>query len=257
MMIGNMEPISHTTQPIVTGSGVVAIKTNDFVMLAADTLGSYGSLARYHNIHRIRKINPYTVLGAGGEISDFQSVLDSLHELSQENVNYNDNVKLHANEIHNYVSRICYHRRSKANPYYNQFIVGGMMGENHDIPYLGYTDLYGTTYIDDYATTGFGLYYAMPLLRKHYRNDLSLNEARTVIALGMKVLFYRDCKMINKFQFCVIDKHGVNISEPVALDTAWDLSEINPVPKKPLYPKLDDEEKVEEIDIDPEQNDEQ
>ncbi len=37
----------HTLKPIVTGSSVVGIKYRDGVMLAADTLASYGSLARY------------------------------------------------------------------------------------------------------------------------------------------------------------------------------------------------------------------
>ncbi len=37
----------HTLRPIVTGSSVVGIKYRDGVMLAADTLGSYGNLARY------------------------------------------------------------------------------------------------------------------------------------------------------------------------------------------------------------------
>lgn len=41
-------------------------------MVAADTLGSYGSMARYLNCPRVMKVNDQTLLGAGGDIADFQ-----------------------------------------------------------------------------------------------------------------------------------------------------------------------------------------
>ncbi|CAN0329823.1 unnamed protein product [Discosporangium mesarthrocarpum] len=47
-------PISHTTRPMVTGTSVLGIKYKDGVMLAADTLASYGSLARYKSVERIK-----------------------------------------------------------------------------------------------------------------------------------------------------------------------------------------------------------
>ncbi len=39
-------PFKATTSPIVTGSSVLGIKYRDGVMMAADTLGSYGSMVR-------------------------------------------------------------------------------------------------------------------------------------------------------------------------------------------------------------------
>lgn len=44
---GVTAPTKHTTSPIVTGTTVIGIKYNGGVMLAADTLASYGSMARY------------------------------------------------------------------------------------------------------------------------------------------------------------------------------------------------------------------
>ena len=41
-------------------------------------VGSYGSLARFTNLRRIRKINETTVVGASGEYSDFQALDDML-----------------------------------------------------------------------------------------------------------------------------------------------------------------------------------
>jgi 20S proteasome subunit beta 7 len=42
------------------------------VMIAADTLASYGSLARFKDVQRLKAVGEHTVIGAGGEFSDFQ-----------------------------------------------------------------------------------------------------------------------------------------------------------------------------------------
>ena len=79
------QPITQTTRPIVTGTSVIAIRTKSFVMMAADTLGSYGSLSRFHDIKRIINVGDNTILGAGGEISDFQKVTQFLQQLELKN----------------------------------------------------------------------------------------------------------------------------------------------------------------------------
>ena len=57
------DPLTHTKRPIVTGTSVLGIQYKDGVMLAADTLGSYGSLARFKDLRRIRKVGARTLVG--------------------------------------------------------------------------------------------------------------------------------------------------------------------------------------------------
>ncbi len=66
---------------MVTGSSVLAIKFKDGVMLAADTLASYGSLARFKDVERLRKLGDYTIIGGTGDYSDFQYIMQTLDEL--------------------------------------------------------------------------------------------------------------------------------------------------------------------------------
>lgn len=226
-------------------------------MMAADTLGSYGSLSRFHDIKRVINIGGNTILGAGGEISDFQQVTDYLQNLEEENYCYDDDVQLTAPEIHSYLTRICYNRRSKVDPFYNQFAIGGIIGDSNGgkggfKTYLGYTDLFGTTFVDNYVATGFGAHFAYPLLRKGYedlgRGDMTIDNARKLLADVMRVLFYRDCKTINKITFGIIDKNGVKIDDPISVKTDWNLEEINPVKNKDRsYMEQDD--KKEDNDI--------
>ena len=58
--------------PMTTGSSVLGVKFDGGVIIAADTLGSYGSLARYRNCSRVMKVNDSTVLGGGGDYADYQ-----------------------------------------------------------------------------------------------------------------------------------------------------------------------------------------
>lgn len=108
------EPIKHTTQPIVTGTTVIGIKYNGGVMLAADTLASYGSLARYKDVRRLRKVGENTLIGASGEISDFQTVMELLEEMNQSDINEDDGYTRNPSEIHNYLRAIMYNRRNKS-----------------------------------------------------------------------------------------------------------------------------------------------
>lgn len=57
---------------MTTGTSVVGVQFKDGVMIAADILASYGSLARYRNVKRVMKVNENIVLGAGGDYADFQ-----------------------------------------------------------------------------------------------------------------------------------------------------------------------------------------
>lgn len=50
-------------------------------MLATDTLASYGSLARFMDIRRMMQLGDSAVLGASGDMSDFQNVQHMMKQL--------------------------------------------------------------------------------------------------------------------------------------------------------------------------------
>lgn len=43
--------------------------------------GSYGNLARFTDLRRIIKVGDHSLVGAGGEVSDFQQISEYLGEL--------------------------------------------------------------------------------------------------------------------------------------------------------------------------------
>lgn len=214
-----MDPYKKTTQPVVVGTSVIGVKYRDGVMMMADTLASFGSLARYTDVKRIRSVNDHTLIGGGGEYADFQFICDKLlDELTTEDFVEDDGSELNAKEIYSFLTRVLYNRRSRMNPLWNQLVVGGFDG---DETFLGQVDLYGGSYTTDVAATGFGTYLAIPILRKRYKPDMSEKEARDLLEDCMRVLFYRDCRTVNKFTLSKITKEGSKISEPYSLETDW------------------------------------
>lgn len=63
---------------------------------------------------------------------------------------------------------------------------------------LGVVDLIGTAYKDNFITTGYGTHLALPLIRDRWRADFTEEEARSLLEDCMRVLYYRDCRALNK-----------------------------------------------------------
>jgi 20S proteasome subunit beta 7 len=76
------EARQHTQQPIVTGTSILALKYKDGIMMASDTLASYGSLSRFMDVRRIIHVEgANSIVGAGGDMSDFQYIQHSIDKL--------------------------------------------------------------------------------------------------------------------------------------------------------------------------------
>ncbi|CAG7850561.1 Proteasome subunit beta type-4; Flags: Precursor [Serendipita indica DSM 11827] len=218
--------VQRTQQPIVTGTSVIGLKYSGGVMLAADNLASYGSLARYKDVQRLHPVGTSTVVGAGGDMSDFQHLQHMLDSLVTEEFTYDDGNKLGPTEIYEYLSRVMYGRRSKMDPLWNALVVGGVKPNGES--FLGYVDLLGTTYQSPTIATGFGAYIAQPLLRNavdERPDPLSEEEAVKVIQQCMKALFYRDARSLNKYQIAKVTSEGVTISDPLEAPTVWGFAE--------------------------------
>ena len=98
---------------------------------------------------RLRPISTNTLLGASGDISDFQSVLDDLERSRVEDVCAEDGAFLSTSEISSWLSRVTYQRRNKMNFLWNTFVVAGVSSEKE--AYLSVVDKLGTSYREKFV----------------------------------------------------------------------------------------------------------
>mmetsp|Transcript_18024 Transcript_18024/g.30808 ORF Transcript_18024/g.30808 Transcript_18024/m.30808 type:complete len:286 (-) Transcript_18024:337-1194(-) len=212
--------IERTKYPYVTGTSVIALKYKDGVMIAADTLGAYGSTKRYKSMDRVVKVNDRTIMAAGGEVSDFQYIQRLLDELSVEDYCTDDGIQYQPAQLYAYLTRVMYNRRNKMDPLWNSLVIGGVGADGST--FLGMVGMQGTHYTDSHVTTGFANALARPLLREKQRDDMSEEEALALVHEALRVCYYRDKQSINKFTVATATASGVKVSEPFALDMRWD-----------------------------------
>jgi len=192
--------------------------------MSSDTLGSYGSLARFYILERMHRIGDFTLIGAGGDYSDYQHILKTLNELVTDDFCRDDGSRLYPQEIYNYLTRVMYNRRNKMDPLWNSIVVAGFRDNKS---FLGTVDLLGTCYTDDFIATGYGAHLALPLIRKAWTPDMTKEQATKLLEDCMRVLFYRDARSINKVQIGFVDASGVTINEPIELQTYhWESGEL-------------------------------
>jgi len=158
-------------------------------------------------------------------MSDFQQLQHMLDTLVIQERTAEDGHSLGPTEIYEYLSQVMYARRSKMNPLWNALVLAGRKkGEN----FLGFVDLLGTTYSSATIATGYGSMIAQPLLRKAVEGREHLiteAEAREILLISLRVLFYRDARSLNKFQIGVVDDNGVRIGEAESVKTEWNFAE--------------------------------
>jgi len=223
-------PKMNTQQPIVTGTSVIAVKYQDGIVLAADNLGSYGSLARFSDIERLLPVGDSTIVGISGDISDLQQIERILDDLQVQDSYDMEKPNLKPEHVHEYLSRVFYNRRSKMDPLWNSTIVAGLSSTNELV--LKYADLLGVTYSSPAIATGFGAHLAIPLLRRKVETEedaskLTEEEAVELVRNCMKVLFYRDARSIDKYSLAVISQSRKKIDIHKGLrceDMKWEFA---------------------------------
>jgi 20S proteasome subunit beta 7 len=166
-------------------------------------------------------------VGFGGDVSDMQYLDRLLTSLSIEEDYSSQGHAMNAANLHKYLSKVFYKRRSDFNPLWNQVLVAGFDDESK--PFLASADLLGTTFSAPSLATGFGAHLAQPLLRKVVPDEAAaeaLDEARAVQCVKecMKVLFYRDARSLDKYSIAVVKSKGIDLKDNEKLEgQSWAL----------------------------------
>lgn len=215
----------HT--PVTTGTSVLAIKCDGGVVIAADILGSYGSLARFRDLNRVHKINANTVLGVSGDYADFQHLQQIIEQKVISEQCLDDGFALKPRSLLCWLTRHLYYRRSRYDPLWTNFIVGGIQDGQ---PFLGTVDKLGTAYEDDHIATGYGAYIALPVMRdelaraKQTGKPITKEEACKVLERCMTVLFFRDARSFPKYEMITLTEEGYEHHGTKTVNANWEIA---------------------------------
>jgi 20S proteasome subunit beta 7 len=140
-------------------------------------------------------------------------------------LNAADSHHLNAKNLHTYLAKVLYKRRSDFDPLWNHILVAGVLPDG--APFLSSADLLGTTFEAPSIATGFGAHLAQPMMRKLVPDEASVEgvtkeQAVEAIKAAMKVLFYRDARSMDKYSMAIVTKDGVELDEDLKLENqSW------------------------------------
>lgn len=191
-------------------------------MIAADVLGSYGSLARFRDCKRLMKVNDYCLLGAAGDYADFQYLKDVIEQRMIDDRAYDDKFHMKPKSLLTYLTRVLYNRRSQFDPFWNTFLVAGWQDGK---PFLGTVDKIGTCFQDSQLGTSMGLHLALPLLRERAEKYPKMTEkqAREALEDGLKILFCRDTQAFTKYEIGTVTAEGIKVEGPFEIKADWQI----------------------------------
>jgi len=200
-----------------------------------DTLGSYGSLARYRDCPRLHKVNDSTVIACMGDYADYQFLLSIIEQKAISEDCMDDGFNITARSLHSWITRVLYNKRCKMDPLWTTFLVAGSdvneRGEKKE--YLGHVDPRGTAYQDPIIATGYGSMLATPLMRAAVEakakagGELTEQDARKILEDSMRVLYYRDARAYSKYTVAVVPIEGsAQVLGPFDIDSNWDVANL-------------------------------
>jgi len=189
--------------PFLPGATTIGVVCKEGVILASEKRVAYGYLVLSKAGKKVFKITDKIGTACAGLVADMQilameaAAYAVLHALDSRRV---PSVKAVAKVIAN----ILFERRLF--PLLTQTIIGGIDSEG---PSLYVLDPLGSCLGDKYASVGSGAEIATGVLESDYREDMTLEEAKSLVLRSLKVAIARDVQSGDGADFLIITDDGM------------------------------------------------
>ena len=198
---------NNVEEKILHGTTTVAIKVKEGVVLCADMRASAGYFIANNNTMKIQKIEQHAGLALAGGVADAQNIVDVLR--------YHANVHRIQNQepipIRSLarLTSLMFHQ-NRGYPFIADILVGGYDNQG---PQLFNIDMFGSVEEKSYVTTGSGSPVAYGLLEEEYKEDLTLDEAKSIALRAVKAAITRNIGTGDGINVALIDKNGFRLLE--------------------------------------------
>ena len=188
-----------------TGTTTVGIRAGDSVVLATDMRASLGNMVSSKDVQKVEAIHPTGALTIAGAVSAAQNLIQTLQaETNLYEARRGKEMSMQA------LSTLTGNLLRSGAFYIVQPILGGVDDTG---PHVYSIDPAGGMSEEEYTVTGSGSQYALGVLEQEYRDDLSVDEARTIAARAIESAVERDLASGNGINMCIVTGDGVEISK--------------------------------------------
>ncbi len=195
---------------VKTGTTTVGIKTADGVVLATDMRASLGRMVSSKDVQKVEQVHPTGALTIAGGVSAAQNLISTLRaETNLYEARRGKDMSMQA------LSTLTGNLLRTGAFYIVQPILGGVDEEG---PHVYSIDPLGSVIEEEYTVTGSGSQYALGVLEQEHRDDLTVEEAKTVAARAIKSAVERDLASGNGINLAVVTEAGVEITRHKEFD---------------------------------------
>ncbi|MDH7564142.1 MAG: archaeal proteasome endopeptidase complex subunit beta [Candidatus Bathyarchaeota archaeon] len=186
----------------IPGATTVGVVCQDGVVLASEKRVSYGYLVVSKGGKKVFKITDCIGAACAGLVSDMQILVREV-EAYANLFSLEVGRPISVRSASKLMSNILFNR--KLAPLITQTIVGGIDDEG---PSLYVLDFLGSVIPDKYAVVGSGTEIAIGVLEEGYRENMTVEEAKNLVARSIKSAISRDIMSGDGIDFLIITKDG-------------------------------------------------
>ena len=188
-----------------TGTTIVALATEDAVVMGADQRASLGGrIVSNKNVEKIKQIQPNAALSISGSVGGAQSFIRALKaETNLYETRRGEYMSIDA--LATYASNLL-----RGGPYFA--VVPLLAGVDDDGGHVYSLDPTGSSLADDYAVGGSGMTFAMGVLEQEYEEGLTVDEGASVVAQAVQSATERDTASGNGIHIARISRDAVEMT---------------------------------------------
>jgi proteasome beta subunit len=186
-----------------TGATVVGIKCSDGVVVATDSLITWGTHVLSEKGVKAFKLTDTIVLASAGLTSDYQMLVNRLQaQIKLYELNQKKDITVKA--LSKMIANTLYSRRMA--PLYVQTVVVGVDANG---PQLFTLDMGGSLMPDEFTAAGSGTATAYGVLEDGFKPDLTVKEAEVIAINAVKAGIARDAQSGGDVRVMSVTESGV------------------------------------------------
>ena len=196
---------NNVQEKILHGTTTVGIKAKDGVVLCADMRASAGYFIANNNTMKIQKIDEHAGMTMAGGVADAQNITDVLRYHA--NIHRIQNQEPIPIKSLTRLTSLIFHQ-NRGYPFMADILVGGF--DNYGSALFN-IDMFGSVEEKSYVTTGSGSPVAYGLLEEEYKEDVTVENAKTIALRAVKAAITRNIGTGDGINVAIIDKNGFRL----------------------------------------------
>ncbi len=187
----------------IPGATTIGLVFSDGVILASEKRVTYGSMIMSKTGKKVFRIADHVGAACAGLVSDMQ-ILAREVEAQAKLFKLDAKRSMSVQAAAKVMSNVLFNRRMI--PLITQTIVGGM---DTDGPSIYVLDVLGSLLPDTYAAVGSGAQIATGVLEQGYKDNMSQQDAKSLLLKSMKSAIRRDVMSGDGVDLLIITKDGI------------------------------------------------